>query len=293
MSVQAGSIPAKLPGTGAWTGFDSPAVTSPGGPRQLTDFELYLREVALRRDQVPDFGRYPFALPAVVRLDRLAFRHPVTFLIGENGSGKSTLLEAIAVALGFNAEGGSRNFRFGTRESHSDLHAYLRPVRGVTRPRDGFFLRAESYFNVATEIEHLDAVPRSGPLTAPLIGPSYGPRALHEQSHGESFLALVQHRLRGSGLYLLDEPEAALSPVRQMTLLARLHELVQARSQFIIATHSPILLAYPGAAIYELGPDGPRLTPYEETEHFRVTRDFLNRYPAMLRTLLDPEDAPG
>jgi predicted ATPase len=254
----------------------------------LTSFELYLREIILRRDRVPDFARYPFALPAVARLERLAFRQPVTFLVGENGSGKSTLLEAIAVALGFNAEGGSRNFRFGTRASHSDLHAYLRPVRGITRPRDGFFLRAESYFNVATEIENLDAAPGRGPP----IGPAYGSRGLHEQSHGESFLALVQNRFRGGGLYLLDEPEAALSPMRQMALLARLDDLVQARSQFIIATHSPILLAYPGAAIYELGSNGPREVCYEDTEHFRVTRDFLNRYPALLRTLLGRERDP-
>jgi predicted ATPase len=232
-----------------------------------------------------DFGRYPFALAAVASLDRLAFRHPVTFFIGENGSGKSTLLEAIAVALGFNAEGGSRNFRFGTRESHSDLHAYLRPVRGVARPRDGYFLRAESYYNVATEIEKLDEVP----APAPPIAPAYGPRALHEQSHGESFLALAEHRFRGGGLYLLDEPEAALSPMRQMALLARLHDLVNAHSQFVVATHSPILLAYPDATIYELGPSGPRSVCYEETEHFRVTRDFLNRYPTMVRILLNQD----
>jgi predicted ATPase len=197
-----------------------------GGPptstsEQVLDSRLFLREIVLRRDQVPDFGRYPFAMPAIARLGRLAFRNPVTFLIGENGSGKSTLLEGIAVALGFNAEGGSRNFHFGTRASHSDLHRYLRPVRGVARPRDGFFLRAESYYNVATEIERLDAEPMSGEP----IAPAYGPRALHEQSHGESFLALVQHRFRGAGLYLLDEPEAALSPMRQMALLSMLHEL--------------------------------------------------------------------
>lgn len=251
----------------------------------MASSELYLREVCLRRDQVPDFTRYPFALPAIVELKCLPFPHPVTFFIGENGSGKSTLLEAIAVALGFNAEGGSRSFRFGTRESHSDLHAYLRPVRAVGRSRDGFFLRAESYYNVATEIENLDRVP--GP--SPPIAPAYGPRALHEQSHGESFLALLQHRFRGNGLYFLDEPEAALSPMRQLALLTRLHELVEARSQFIIATHSPILLAYPGATIYEFGPKGPRSVRYEETEHFRVTRDFLNRYPMMMRTLLSQE----
>ena len=253
----------------------------------MTDSELFLREIILRRDQVPDFGRYPFMLPAVSRLDRLAFREPVTFLIGENGSGKSTLLEAIAVVLRFNAEGGSRNFRFDTRASHSELHAYLRPVRGVSRPRDGFFFRAESYYNLATEIERLDAEPGSGPP----IAASYGPRALHEQSHGESFLALVEHRFRGGGLYVLDEPEAALSPTRQMALLSLLHELVLARSQFLIATHSPILLAYPNATIYHCGPSGLQPMRYEETEHYRVTRDFLNRYPAMLRVLLDRDSA--
>jgi predicted ATPase len=259
----------------------------PGG--SLLSSTLYLREVALRRDRVPDFGRYPFVLPVLADFDRLAFRRPVTFLVGENGAGKSTLLEAMAVALGFNAEGGSRHFRFDTRASHSELHEYLRLVRGVHRPRDGFFLRAESYFNVATEIEHLDAEPGRGPP----IGSAYGPRALHEQSHGESFLALVEHRFRGDGLYLLDEPEAALSPMRQMALLSRIHALVRARSQFVIATHSPILLAYPDAMIYECSPGGLRVLAYEETEHFRITRDFLNRYPAMLRTLLGDDEAPG
>lgn len=250
--------------------------------------QLYLREVALRRERVSDFNRYPFNLPALGHLDRFAFDSPVTFFIGENGSGKSTLLEALAVALGFNPEGGSRHFRFATRASHSELHAHFRIVRNVVRPRDGYFLRAESYFNVATEIEKLDDEPGPGPP----IADAYGPRALHEQSHGESFLALVENRFRGHGLYLLDEPEAALSPIRQMTLLSRLHRLVEASSQFIIATHSPILLSYPGAAIYQLDSDGMRRVAYEETEHFRVTRDFLNRYPAMLESLLD-DDAPG
>ncbi|HEY4129657.1 MAG TPA: AAA family ATPase [Gemmatimonadaceae bacterium] len=259
-----------------------------GGQRSFfsnTDsIPVYLREVVLRRADVPDFDRYPFALPSVAHLDRIAFPRPVTFFVGENGSGKSTILEAIAVALGFNAEGGSRNVRFGTRTSHSDLHRYLQLVRNAARPRDGFFLRAESFYNVASEIERLDAVPGVGPP----IGPAYGARALHEQSHGESFLALVEHRFRGGGLYCLDEPEAALSPMRQLTLLARIHELVTADSQFLIATHSPILLAYPEAIIYELSPAGWRVVRYEETEHFQVTRDFLNRYPAMLRTLFAP-----
>jgi predicted ATPase len=246
----------------------------------------YLREITLRRDRVADFDRYPFDLAAVRTLDRLIFERPVTFFVGENGSGKSTLLEAIAVALGFNAEGGSRHFSFTTRASHSELHAVLRCVRGITRPRDGYFLRAESLFNVATEIERLDAVPGPGlPIAA-----AYGVRALHEQSHGETFLALIQNRFRGGGLYLLDEPEAALSPMRQMALLPIIHDLVVARSQLIIATHSPILLSYPSAAICQFGPLGMERVEYEQTEHFRVTRDFLNRHRAQLRTLLVADD---
>ena len=254
----------------------------------VTDPELYLREIALNRERVPDFRRYPFNLPAIVGFDRLALTEPITFLIGENGAGKSTLLEAIAVALGFNPEGGSRNFRFDTRASHSELCEHLRLTQAPRseRPRDGFFLRAESYYNVATEIERLDREPGPGAR----IADGFGPRALHEQSHGESFLALLQYRFHGQGLYLLDEPEAALSPLRQMALLSRLHQLVNARSQFIIATHSPILLSYPQAAIYQLDASGMQRVQYEETEHYRVTLDFLTRYPAMLRTLLADED---
>src|SRR5687768_4530105 len=176
----------------------------------------------------------------------------MTYLNGENGSGKSTLLEAIAVSLGFNAEGGTRNFRFGTRASHSVLHQYLRIAKGVMKPRDGFFLRAESFFNLATDIERLDAEPSFGP---PLID-SYGGRSLHEQSHGESFLALMKNRFGPNGLYILDEPEAALSPSRQLSLLIRMRELLEEGSQFIIATHAPIVLAYPGATIYQLDERG-------------------------------------
>jgi predicted ATPase len=232
----------------------------------------YLRAVRLVRDSVRDFTVYPFSIPSIERLDELELDGKVTFLIGENGSGKSTLIEAIAVLAGFNAEGGSKNFRFGTRRSESCLHELMRPVRGHRRPRDGFFLRAESYFNVGTEIERLDEEPFGGP---PIID-SYGGVSLHEQSHGESFLALATHRFRGHGLYILDEPEAALSPQRQLTLLSIVHELVEHRaSQFIIATHSPILMAYPNALIYRLAATGIERVVYEDTEHFRITRDFL------------------
>lgn len=172
---------------------------------------------------------------------------PVTFLVGENGSGKSTLLEAIAVSCGFNAEGGTRNFTFSTRATHSELGEYI-TVAKRRYPRDGFFLRAESFYNVATNIDEMD----EEPSFSPRLIDSYGGVSLHSQSHGESFLALVQNRFGGEGLYLLDEPEAALSPTRQLTLLGEMHQLVERNSQFIIATHSPILMAYPGARIYEL-----------------------------------------
>jgi predicted ATPase len=245
----------------------------------------YISEIRLNREAVESFDRYPFSLAAVRPLEVLELHPAVTFFIGENGSGKSTLLEAIAVSCGFNAEGGSKNFRFGTRESHSELHRFLRVAKGLPRPRDGFFLRAESFFNVATEIEKLDAEPGLGPP----IGPSYGQRALHEQSHGESFLALLINRFHGQGLYLLDEPEAALSPSRQLSVITRIHDLVQDNSQFIIATHSPILMAYPNAYIYSFSAKGIERIDYKETEHYRITSEFLANPQRMLRFLLEPE----
>jgi predicted ATPase len=223
----------------------------------------YIAEIRLRREDVPSFDRYPFALPAVRHLDALQLHPQVTFFVGENGSGKSTLLEAIAVAWGFNPEGGTKNFSFGTRVSHSELERYLRLSKGFPAPRDGFFLRAESFYNVATEIERLDAEPAAG---ARVID-SYGGKSLHEQSHGESFMALLLNRFGGKGLYILDEPEAALSPQRQLAVLSRIHDLVMDDSQFIIATHSPILMAYPNATIYSLAIDGIKKLDYYETEH--------------------------
>lgn len=242
----------------------------------------YLRAVRLIRDSVPDATVYPFSIPSIRALDQLELDPKVTFLVGENGSGKSTLIEAIAILAGFNAEGGSKNFRFGTRRSESVLHQCMRPVRSARRHKDGFFLRAESYFNVATEIERLDAEP--GPPGK--VIDAFGGVSLHEQSHGESFLALATHRFRGHGLYILDEPEAALSPQRQLSLLSIIHDLVEERaSQFVIATHSPILMAYPGALIYCLAPDGIRRVAYEETEHYTVTRDFLTSPASFFKNL--------
>ena len=211
----------------------------------------YLQHITLKREQIGAFDSYPFSIPAVRGLSEIKFAKEVTILVGENGSGKSTLLEAIAVALGFNAEGGTVNFQFQTRETHSELHKYLRLARSFKRYRDGFFLRAESFYNVATNIDEIDESGGGRPLIQ-----SYGGKSLHHQSHGESFLALMLNRFGGNGLYLLDEPEAALSPTRQMTVLSRMFQLIRQKSQFIIATHSPILMAYPGALIYQISETG-------------------------------------
>lgn len=243
----------------------------------------FASQVRLRREDVESFDRYPFCLPAVRSLETLELHPKVTFLVGENGSGKSTLLEAIAVSLGFNPEGGTKNFRFGTRRSHSELHAFIRVAKGFRRPKDGFFLRAESFFNVATEIENLDAEPSFGP---PVIN-SYGGRSLHEQSHGESFLALMMNRFGADGIYILDEPEAALSPQRQLSVLSRIHDLVNTNSQFIIATHSPLLMAYPESWIYSCSASSLSRVRYQDTEHYQVSRDFLANPERMLTVLLE------
>jgi predicted ATPase len=245
----------------------------------------YISRISLQREKVESFDRYPFSLPAIRSLESLVPHPKVTFLIGENGSGKSTLLEAIAVSMGFNPEGGTKNFNFGTRTSHSNLASYLRIAKGVKRPKDGFFLRAESFFNVATEIENLDAEPAAAP---PVIN-SYGGRSLHEQSHGESFMSLLMNRFGGKGLYLLDEPEAALSPQRQLAALVRIHDLAMDDSQFFIVTHSPILMAYPEASIFQFDANGVSQVEYEETEHYRVMHSFLMNPKRMLHNLLGGE----
>lgn len=246
------------------------------------DMNAYLRGIALQRHEVPAFDAYPFHLPAVSSLGQLEFHPKVTYIVGENGMGKSTLLEGIAVALGFNPEGGTMNFSFATAETHSELHRYLRIVRGPVRPRDGFFFRAESYYNLATEIDNLDREPSFGPP----IRDSYGGKSLHTMSHGESFFAAFMNRFSGRGLYILDEPEAALSPYRQMAMLAHIHELVGRHSQFIISTHSPILMAYPDSLMYQLTPDGIEKTTLEETDHYIIMKEFVNHREGMLRELL-------
>ncbi|RJE47177.1 MULTISPECIES: AAA family ATPase [unclassified Dehalobacter] len=215
----------------------------------------YIRDIELDRERVPSFAEYPFDLPAIKNLDRLSFHPKVTFIVGENGSGKSTILESIAVAFGFNAEGGTKNFNFTSRATHSDLNQYIKIIKGAKRPKDGFFFRAESFYNFASNVEDL------------MLEGVYGGRSLHEQSHGESFFAV-------------------LSPSRQMSMLTRMHELINEGSQFIIATHSPIIMAYPGALIYQIR-DGFEQVRYEETEHYQITRSFLNNTKKMLDILLE------
>lgn len=240
--------------------------------------QQFIRSIKLHRDKK---GLEPYVTKlAILRdLDNLKMEKPVTFFVGENGTGKSTLLEAIAVSCGFNPEGGTKNFNFSSRETHSNLYRHITVVKGIRRPRDGFFLRAESFYNVASEVDRLN---EEG---APLID-SYGGKSLHEQSHGESFMSLILNRFHGDGIYILDEPEAALSPSRQLALLCRVHELVKQGSQFIIATHSPILMAYPDADIY-LAEQGRKmiLTEYRETEHYKLTRDFMNHPEQMISYL--------
>ncbi|MEA5027052.1 MAG: AAA family ATPase [Erysipelotrichaceae bacterium] len=239
----------------------------------------YIERIRLNKEIEPDsFLKNVPAIKYLIQEKELSFNCPVTFIIGENGTGKSTLLEGIAVAYGFNAEGGSRNFNFSTVNTHANLHEYLTIIK-TAYPKDGYFLRAESFYNVASNIDELDK-------ELPLLN-SYGGRSLHAQSHGESFMALIENRFGGNGLYILDEPEAALSPQRLMTLLIDIHELVKRHSQFIIATHSPILLAYPNAEIYQITEDGIDLTTYQNTNHYQLTKQFLENYEQFIHQLLD------
>lgn len=241
----------------------------------MTEHCHYIEEVKLNR-ALPK-SSYLSRLPAVKSLFKageISFGSDVTFIVGENGSGKSTLLEAIAVAAGFNPEGGTKNFSFGTYDSHSELCDYITLSRAAY-PRDGFFLRAESFYNAASYIDRTNII--SG----------YGGVSLHEQSHGESFLAVIKNRFGGNGLYILDEPEAALSPTGIMSLMVVIHDLAEKNSQFIISTHSPILTAYPNALIYELTESGINRTPYKETGNYIITKRFLDDPQKIIKKLFE------
>ena len=234
----------------------------------------YIKVIRLQGGYEP--GYYPFNIPAVRYLEKLGslnLEKPVMFFVGENGTGKSTLIEAIAVAMGFNGEGGSRDFFFSTQDTHSELCDYLTISKSLW-PKDGFFLRAESFYNTASYLEKNSTLVR------------YGGVSFHEQSHGEAFLALAMNRFVGNGLYILDEPESALSPQRLMSLLVVIDELVKNNSQFIIATHSPILMAYPNAEILECSENGIHKVSYRETEHYKITKQFIDMPERMVKYLL-------
>jgi predicted ATPase len=247
----------------------------------VNSHSTFLRQIRLKPQSIPSYESYPFNLGFVKSLDQLDFHPKVTYIVGENGMGKSTLLESIAVAWGFNPEGGTINISFSTRSTHSNLFEYIRLIKGPYRPRDGFFFRAESYYNLATNIDDLDRESSFGPP----LKDSYGGKSLHEQSHGESFFSTFVQRFGGSGLYILDEPEAALSPLRQMSMLTRIHELVNEDSQFIISTHSPILMAYPDSILYYLSSDGIEVRTLEETDHYVIMKEFMHNKEKMLGEL--------
>lgn len=246
---------------------------------------LYIKQISIP-EPIPAYS-YIGELPVVRYLTEnpIVFQRPVTFFVGENGIGKSTLIEALAIGMGFNAEGGSKNFTFSTHDSHSPLYQYLQIVKG-RRAKDGYFLRAESFYNVATNIEEMDSVASDAP---PVIQ-SYGGVSLHEQSHGESFMTLIEKRFHGSGIFILDEPEAALSPMRLMRLLCEIDRLVKNNSQLIISTHSPILMAYPNADIFQITTDSVEKVDYKDTEHYKITKRFVDEPNRMLHYLLDGSD---
>ena len=238
----------------------------------------YLLGIKFAGTNAPD--RYPYNIPAVrhlVKHKELWFTKPVTFFVGENGTGKSTLLEAIAIALGFNPEGGSRDFFFSTRDTHSELSGQISLIRRFY-PKDGFFLRAESFYNTASYLDDNSTMLR------------YGGVSFHRQSHGESFFSLVKNRFEGNGIYLIDEPEAALSPQRLMSLLILIDNLVKQDSQFFIATHSPIVMAYPDSEILQFTEAGIESVAYKDTDHYRITKQFIDRPEQMVKYLLDDEE---
>lgn len=256
----------------------------------------YLKSVSIQAP-AEKYNRFPLTIPAFRNFEPMVFHKDVTFLVGENGSGKSTMLEAIAAIMGIGGQGGTGNFtdtksaQFRYRSNLDDssgrsgLESFLKPKRGVIGPKDKFFLRAESVYNIATYLEDLSKDPDA--MTSPeQVFRRYGGKSLHQRSHGEAFLTLLVHTLSGGGLYLMDEPESALSPSRQLAALVRIHDLVQLDSQFIIATHSPILMAYPNSTIYRFDESGCTQVKFEETEHYQVTLDFLHNYPKRMEQLL-------
>lgn len=231
---------------------------------------LYIKKISLKRNEIENFDIYPFNVEIVRNFEELEFTSPVTFFVGENGIGKSTFIEAIAISCGLNPEGGTQNFNFKTKNTHSNLHEYLR-IGKFDVPKTKYFLRAESFYNVSTEIQRLKEEDYYHGIY------QYYGGNLHECSHGESFIKLIQNRFSDHGLYILDEPEAALSPSRQLTLLKLIDDLVKQGCQFIIATHSPILISYRDGVIYDLNNNFEQID-YEDTENYKLYKVFLERY---------------
>lgn len=240
---------------------------------------LIIKEIYLEKEKIHSFDKYPFNIEVVKNFDCINFTAPVTFLVGENGIGKSTFIEAIAVSLGLNAEGGTENFRFSTKNTTSELSNYLR-VLSYNKAKTRFFLRAESFYNFSSEVQRL--VEEDGYFE---LYKSYGGN-LHNCSHGESFLKLVQNRFTDHGLYILDEPESALSPQRQMSLLCFIDDLVKQGSQFIIATHSPILISYKNGEILDLN-DNFKKVSYKDTDIYLTYKMYLDNPEEMQRRLFD------
>lgn len=244
---------------------------------------LPLEKVTVTFSESVDTTNYPFNLSLIKNLKEIAFPTAVTFFVGENGSGKSTLLEALAHKVGFGAEGGSKNINFKTSDEHTYTPAGLLADQLICswrqKPKDGYFFRAETFYNVANYL---------GTLPAGYV--SYGGKSLHEQSHGESFFSFFKNRMGKGGFFILDEPEAALSPARQLSLLVLMHELCKDKNtQFIIATHSPLLLAYPQATIYSCDADRLMSIDYKETDHYQITKRFLDNPEAYMRHLFADE----
>lgn len=240
----------------------------------------FIQEIKLERGKVPSFKEYPFNIQVVKNFKEIELTKPVTFFVGENGIGKSTFIEAIAVYLGLNAEGGTQNFNFSTTATHSNLSEYL-DIPRYGKPKTKFFLRAESFYNVISEIQNLSEEPGLGGS----LYESYGGN-LHECSHGESFIKLVQNRFSEKGLYILDEPEAALSPQRQMSLLCLINDLVKQGSQFIIATHSPILISYRDGQILDLDNDFKEVK-YENTDIYQSYKMYMDAPYRIQRMMFD------
>lgn len=251
--------------------------------KKIVGEKMFLRKIELLRDEIPSYRKYPFSIPTIQNFTQLDLKSNVTFFVGENGSGKSTLLEAVADQCGFNTAGGGRNNLYEVHASQSALTNYIR-LSWLPKVSNGFFLRAESFYNFASHIDELAA-------EFPKIYDAYGGNSLHEQSHGESFLSLFLNRFKGKAIYLLDEPEAALSPQRQLTFLKILHDLSTAGdTQFIIATHSPILLGYPEATIFSFDEESIEEVDYESTDHYQITKYFLDNRERFLRELLSDEE---